>query len=79
MKTFYVTFGIQYADEPHPLWPKAHPDGYLTIIAKDEEMARRLTAALLATRWAFMYSHEEFDRTKFSRGELGCIAFMETP
>jgi hypothetical protein len=26
-KHFFVTFGVNYAHEPHPYWPGAHPTG----------------------------------------------------
>jgi hypothetical protein len=77
MQTFYVTFGVKYREEQHPIWPNAHPDGYLTVIAKDESMARRFTAALLATNWAFIYDEEHFNISRWTRGELGRIEFSE--
>jgi hypothetical protein len=79
MQTFYVTFGVRYREEPHPIWPKAHPDGYLTVIAKNEEMARRFTAALLANQWAFIYTEDNFNTARWTRGELGRIEFSEAP
>lgn len=39
MSEFRVTFGQRYASEPHPIWPEAHPDGWLAIIATDRPAA----------------------------------------
>jgi len=77
MQTFYVTFGVKYREEPHPTWDKAHPDGYLTIIAKDIAMARRFTAALLATNYSFIYTEDDFNTARWAAGELGRIEFSE--
>jgi len=71
---FYVTFGQQYAIEPHPLgWP--HPDGWLTIVAENEDMARKCAYALLEDRWSFMYSEEDFDPTFYPLKELYRVRF----
>jgi hypothetical protein len=51
-----VTFGQQYAHNPHPTFPAAHPDGWVTVHAPTEKAARDATLALLGTRWAWMYA-----------------------
>jgi predicted dehydrogenase len=82
MKEYRVTFGLKYRTNEHPTWPKAHPDGWLTVIAENENMARRFTAALLATNWAFIYPRDgehQADWDLYFKGELGRIEFSETP
>lgn len=39
---FYITFGVAYADEPHPvLGQVGHPSNIVKIIAEDEAQARQ--------------------------------------
>jgi hypothetical protein len=52
MSTFYVTFGQQYRHEAHPTFPKAHPDGWVTVVAADELAARSLAVERLGTAWS---------------------------
>lgn len=67
----YITFGIKYADEPHPTFPAAHPDGWLTVVnAADHEAARAAAVEALGTAWAFDYI-EPPSRKYCPRGELG--------
>lgn len=41
MSLFYFTFGQRYRREPHPkVGHLAHPDGWFTIEAPTEEIAR---------------------------------------
>jgi monoamine oxidase len=69
MKEYRVTFGLKYRTNEHPTWPKAHPDGWLTVIAENENMARRFTAA----------GEHQADWDLYFKGELGRIEFSETP
>ncbi len=59
MAEFRVTFGQRYRNEPHPLgWP--HPDGWLSVIADNYDIARGVTEGLLKSRFAFMYSEGDY-------------------
>lgn len=70
LRTFYVTFGVQYFHEPHPHWKGAHPDGYLEVLAPDEEAARALVRSFIGTHWSMMYDRKpEWAR----RGRLAAI------
>lgn len=69
-KTFYVTFGVNYAHEPHPYWPGAHPDGYLEVLAPDEEQARALVRTFIGLKWSHMYDRKP-DWAK--RGRLAAV------
>lgn len=66
---FYVTFGMQYPREPHPVWPGAHHDGYVVIVAPDERTARGAAFAAFGQHWSMIYEHEP-DPGYFPLGEL---------
>jgi hypothetical protein len=70
MTEYRVTFGFRYAREPHPIFDKAHPDGWVTIIAPNEEKARKAAFNLLGNVWAFLYGPEELQDTASSWAEL---------
>lgn len=69
VSAFYVTFGQQYHREPHPKLDQAHPDGWVTILARDEAEARDEAFHWLGRAWSFMYD-EQPDPALFPRGEL---------
>jgi hypothetical protein len=68
-QSFYITFGCQYAREPHPTYPDAHPDGYVTIIAPDERTARGAAFAAFGQAWSMIYT-EPPEPYFAPRGEL---------
>ena len=72
---YRVTFGAQYAHEPHPRFLAAHPDGWVAVFASDELIARCAAVAVLGTAWSSIY-HPEDDGYPhgdgyYPRGELG--------
>lgn len=69
MSLYYVTFGQKYAHEDHPRIPTAHPDGWLTIEAPDEETARDKAFELTDGAFAFMYDKQP-DILVYPRGEV---------
>ena len=77
----YVTFGVQYRHEEHPLG--MHPDGYAVIEAPDEETARKIAIAIFGTAWAFMYDREHFiddgtrDKWHTEKGEMLRIKWVQ--
>jgi hypothetical protein len=74
MNEYVITFGQKYRREPHPTFPAAHPDGYVTVVAEDFEDCRRQTLAVLGRAWAFDYAPGELDVEKWAPlGELGRI------
>lgn len=73
MTSFYVTFGVQYRHEPHPHWPSAHPDGWLEVVAPDDDAARLLLREYIGNRYAFIYDEQRFDRAWHPLGMLACI------
>lgn len=64
---YYFTVGVGYHSDPHP-FPGAHPDGYAEVVGASEQEARKVVMALMADRWAFQYTEEEFDPSRFARG-----------
>jgi len=78
MPSYFVTFGQQYKREPHPTFGKAHPDGWLTVVAPDELTARDTVIGWLGTAWSFIYD-EQPDLGWFPRGELHRIEAGPTP
>lgn len=74
MKTFYVTFGVQYPREPHPLYDDAHHDGWVTIEAPSWEGARDVAFALFGPHWAFCYTELDFKHDSFF--PLGELAYV---
>lgn len=80
MAEYRLTFGQRYAREPHPTFPAAHPDGWVTIIAPTWSAGRAFASDRFGRHWAFLYAEEEFGATSawpepmsvlFPRGELG--------
>ena len=71
---FRLTFGVQYHHTAHPHWAGANPDGWLTILAADEEAARLLARAYLGNVYAFTYPAERFDPKYYPLGELARIS-----
>lgn len=56
MPEYRITFGQQYPREPHPRLPDiAHHDGWLTIIANDEDAARELAFQIAGEHWSMIY------------------------
>ena len=51
----FVTFGQQYAYEPHPTFPEAHPDGILAVAAETYGEARELISEAIGVHYAFDY------------------------
>lgn len=76
---FRVTFGQRYRREEHPAFPKAHPDGWLTVVADDENKARAWAFEFLGDRWAFLQA-EPFDRDDWDgHYPLGELHRVEAP
>ncbi len=52
---FRITFGVRYAHERHPGLPAASPDGWLAVMAENEDAARSLVNDRIGNAWAFIY------------------------
>ncbi len=78
---FFVTFGQQYAKEPHPSFPSAHPDGWVVVEAPDWDSARGIIVEELGIHWSGLYGKEYFmtDASRlYPKGELGRIPISDT-
>jgi hypothetical protein len=72
---FYLTFGVQYRREPHPLWKGADPDGWVKIMARDEPEARHVAGLYFGKHWSMLYPGQYFpealNKAKYyPKGEL---------
>jgi hypothetical protein len=79
MELYYVTFGQRYRHDPHPLFPRAHPDGWVAIEAGSWERARDVAFGLFGQYWSFIYTEAEFDPSHFPRGELARVLAGQLP
>lgn len=67
MATFYVTFGSGHHREA----PRAHHDGWWTVIAADELAARRAVIDVIGRRWSSIYPDgPRWDPAYYPLGEL---------
>jgi hypothetical protein len=67
---YYLTFGIQYYDEPHPEWPECNPKGYVRITAPDYEQARVIAIERFGLHWSMLTPAPNFNPRFFPAGEL---------
>jgi len=63
-KIFYVTFGVMYRTEPHPMGMT--PDGYVIIVADTYLDARYKAWELFGEYWAFLYDHLDTESGRFN-------------
>lgn len=70
MPKYYLTFGIQYAEEQHPYFHNAHPDGWVEIESQSEMEARVEAYDLFEDKWAFIYDEKNFNPTNFRAGRI---------
>ena len=56
---YRVTFPQRFRRENHPRFIKAHPDGWVTIVASSEGLARDLAFHVFGEGWAFIYGPDD--------------------
>ncbi len=78
MPRYYVTFGEKYANEPHPIWPGAHPEGYIEIDAEYEAAARLDVCSVLKTKWELIFHEKDFIPANYSKGRLATLKEIRT-
>lgn len=71
MANFYLTIGVQYSHEPHPL--DLHPDGYVVVEADDEPEGRRAVFELMGDKWSMLYDEDEFFSEEQTYGRLRAV------
>jgi hypothetical protein len=80
LEKFYVTFGVQYSYEPHPILDFAHPDGWMLIEAPNYNAARAVTFMIAGDKFSMIYTEEEFPQADihrfYPRGELAHYVFL---
>ncbi|RTE48804.1 hypothetical protein [Actinobaculum sp. 352] len=59
MPIYYVTFGVKYADEPHPINPLITDKAVAKIKAPSEEMARRFAFRHFDQYWSRVIPQDE--------------------
>jgi hypothetical protein len=72
-ETWYLTFGVQYELEPHPVLPDlAHPDGVVAVIAEDYHQARAYVTDRIGGTWSDLMEERTWQvaRALFPRGIL---------
>jgi hypothetical protein len=72
MKTeHYFTFGQQYDGTNHPLYPKAHRDGWVTIVAENHQIAREKGWELFGSQFSTSYENDShWEPHWFPMGEI---------
>jgi hypothetical protein len=84
LQNFYLTFGVQYPEVPHPTWDKAHKDGWVTIEARDMDEAEHVAALYFGQYFSFVYAAPNFNEEDMKRrfyplGELVRLRVGEWP
>jgi hypothetical protein len=73
---FYFTFGQRFRTEPHPAAPALgihiHPDGYVTVMADSERVARDVANKVLHGQWCMSNVHKPPEKF-FPLGNLKTI------
>lgn len=73
LQAWVFTFGVKYRQDPHPDMIEnvtPHPDGWVTVMALDEDAARIEMYKHVENRWAFCYPLDRFDDSWYPDGEL---------
>ena len=76
MPKWYLTLGLKYAREPHPLGAGGNPDGYVEVCAQDEAHARSQVVELIGDKWSMLYSEEEFTSDEYAFDEMRVIDYF---
>lgn len=69
-KKYYFTFGSKYLHKDHPNYPKAHPDGWVVIVASSMNDAYAKASELFGYYFASCYTEENWDPSYFPKGEI---------
>lgn len=78
LREFYLTFARKYARISHPTCEQAHPDGWVTIEARDEPHARYLAWKHFGPAWCTIYDRP-LTKDLFPKGELIRVTPESTP
>ena len=67
---YFLVFGVQYYDEPHPEWPECNPKGWVRIVAPSYEMALAMAYRRFGPHWSTLVPEANFNARLFTAGEL---------
>jgi hypothetical protein len=67
---FYLVFGIEFNEKPHPYWPECNPKGWVRITAPTYEQARDKALARFGQEWSSLIPKANFNARLFPAGEL---------
>lgn len=70
-KMVYVTFGVQYAQEPHPLHEWVSPEGYAELVMDDDADPNLVAYEVFDRFFSFVYPSSHVMQEKYY--PLGCI------
>lgn len=78
MHAFYLTFGVQYPEVPHPRWAGADKDGWVKILALDYDDARNVAVSHFGPHWSMLYPAAHFPeeyhkRRYYPKGQLALL------
>lgn len=77
MNKFYLTFGVKYGQEKHPIHSWVDPDGYVIIYAPNEAKARKMAFEIFDQYWAFLTEAHNFQREYYPLGRLKVFKYKE--
>lgn len=77
MPKYFLTFGVQYKQEPHPHVPTINPDGYVVVDAVSELEAREKVFNIFGDKWAFLYPEKSWSEKNAMYFPLGQVATLE--
>lgn len=67
---YFLTFGIQYNSQPHPMWAECNPKGWVRITAPTYEDARAIAVDRFGLDWSMLTPSVHFNPNFFPAGEL---------
>ena len=68
--TFFITFGIKYSTECHPAYRIAHPDGYVAVVADNQQVAMQLAHIVYDGHFAEVRPEWDFKTDRYPLGEI---------
>lgn len=72
---FRVTFGTAHNEDHAALNLGVLSEGWVTIEAPNEEIARGIALGIFGPKWAFLYEKDEFHPHHYTQGELLRLAW----
>lgn len=67
---FYLVFGVEYREKPHPYWSECNPSGWVRVTAPTFESALDKVKARFGLEWSALTPKANFNPRFFPAGEL---------